>query len=134
MFYNQMEVFMKNKTIQRKFILEFLQQSNNHPSAKEIFIALSPKVHQIGLSTIHRNLKLMEKEKLIRSINFSGCEMRFDKNVKPHLHVICPICGKITDDCNDLYKNILTIIKQNQCATFEIALIRECEICKNGNK
>ena len=54
MFYNQMEVLMKNKTIQRKFILEFLQQSNNHPSAKEIFIALSPKVHQIGLSTIHR--------------------------------------------------------------------------------
>ena len=125
---------MKNKTIQRKFILEFLRKNNNHSTAKEIFASLTPKIPQIGLSTIYRNLKLLEDEGFIKSIKFSSYEMRFDGNIEPHFHIICPICGKITDDYSNLYEQISAIIKQSQYSQFEIVFINKCGKCIDSHR
>lgn len=128
---------MKYKTTQRKFILELLQKNNNHLTAKEIHTILTPKLPQIGLSTIHRNLRLMEKEKLIKVIKFSRHEMRFDGNLKPHLHIICPNCGTakdVLDDDNNLCKQIAALVVETKYSTFEFVFINKCENCQQNNK
>ena len=86
---------MKNKTIQRKFILDYLQKTDNHPTAKEIYFALIPKLPQISQATVYRNLKLMAAEGKIQQIFLSNNEMHFDADLTPHFHAYCPKCGKI---------------------------------------
>lgn len=126
-----MEVFMKNKTIQRKFILNYLQKTDNHPTAKEIYFALIPKLPQISQATVYRNLKLMAAEGKIQQIFLSNNEMHFDADLTPHFHAYCPKCGKIKDINHPvLYEQILSETPHLKCQDFCLVFIVKCENCE----
>ena len=48
-----------NKTVQREAILSELRKMCTHPTADELYAVLRPKVPQISLGTIYRNLEDM---------------------------------------------------------------------------
>ena len=86
-----------NKTIQREAIISELRKMKNHPTADELYGVLRRKVPQISLGTVYRNLEDMAQRGLIRKLELTGRQKRFDGELLPHHHLRCRQCGRITD-------------------------------------
>ena len=60
---------MKNRnTMQRRLVLETVQQLQTHPNAESIYQAVAAKHPQISKATVYRNLKLLAQQGAILHI------------------------------------------------------------------
>lgn len=88
---------LQRNTRQRQVILEELQKLCSHPTAAELHEIVRERLPRISLGTVYRNLDLLAKQGLIRKLEISGSEKRFDGTVDEHYHVRCVECGKLDD-------------------------------------
>ncbi|HEX6593047.1 MAG TPA: peroxide-responsive transcriptional repressor PerR [Bacillota bacterium] len=84
-------------TPQRHAVLEFLFNSEAHPTADEIYKALEGKFPNMSVATVYNNLRVLRENGLVRELTYGDSSSRFDSNMSDHYHVICEECGKITD-------------------------------------
>lgn len=118
-------------TRQRELILNIIQSSDNHPTAEDIFRAAKKVMPSIAYGTVYRNLSLMLDAGEIRLVEVTDASNRYDKNTAPHDHVICPVCGAVSDvfwgDLTPLFKEKsgLDII------SYELNLRALCENCRD---
>lgn len=84
-------------TPQRHAILGFLMNSMTHPTADEIYKALSPDFPSMSVATIYNNLRLFVEAGLVRELTYGDDSSRFDANLTDHYHAICKLCGDIVD-------------------------------------
>ncbi len=82
-------------TSQRTQILEFMQTANNHPTAEDIYQKLRPVIPRLSLSTIYRNLKSLELEKVVTSIKTSDKKIHYEAKGPDHAHFFCQKCGQL---------------------------------------
>ena len=85
------------RTPQKTAILEFLEGAKSHPSAEMIYEALAPRFPTMSLSTVYNTLRNLKKEGRIRELGADTSKTRFDPDPRPHHHLICLGCRKITD-------------------------------------
>ena len=87
----------KRHTVQKDIIRQTLCEMHNHPTAAMVF----DRVHQahptISRSTVYRVLGQMADEGIILRLGLSGSDARYDGNVAQHGHVMCRVCGAISD-------------------------------------
>ncbi len=86
-----------NHTVQREAILNELKSNHNHPTADELYEILRKKVPQISLGTVYRNLEEMSNRGVIRKVEMSGRQKRFEGRLDHHYHLRCSKCGRIVD-------------------------------------
>ncbi|MBB3112180.1 Fur family peroxide stress response transcriptional regulator [Paenibacillus phyllosphaerae] len=84
-------------TPQRHAILSFLMDSMTHPTADEIYKALSPAFPSMSVATIYNNLRLFVEAGFVRELTYGDDSSRFDADLSEHYHAICRTCGKIVD-------------------------------------
>lgn len=84
-------------TPQRQAIMRYLISSHSHPTADEIYQALSPKFHNISVATIYNNLRVFKDIGIVKELTYGDSSSRFDFNTHNHYHIICEKCGKIVD-------------------------------------
>lgn len=84
-------------TPQRHAILSHLMGSMSHPTADEIYKALSPNFPSMSVATIYNNLRLFVEAGLVRELTYGDDSSRFDANLSDHYHAICKHCGCIVD-------------------------------------
>jgi Fe2+ or Zn2+ uptake regulation protein len=84
-------------TRQRKLILDELQKVKTHPTAATLYIIVRRRMPKISLGTVYRNLELLNQMGMVRKIDFSGAEARYDGNVEDHDHLRCICCLRIDD-------------------------------------
>jgi Fur family peroxide stress response transcriptional regulator len=84
-------------TPQRHAILTFLINSMSHPTADEIYRALSPEFPSMSVATIYNNLRLFVEAGLVRELTYGDDSSRFDSDLSDHYHAICKSCGSIVD-------------------------------------
>lgn len=84
-------------TPQRHAILSFLMGSKSHPTADEIYKALSPEYPSMSVATIYNNLRLFVEAGLVRELTYGDDSSRFDADLSDHYHAICKSCGQIVD-------------------------------------
>ncbi|MGU3473338.1 peroxide-responsive transcriptional repressor PerR [Paenibacillus sp. D51F] len=84
-------------TPQRHAILGFLMNSMTHPTADEIYKALSPDFPSMSVATIYNNLRLFVEAGLVRELTYGDDSSRFDADLSDHYHAICKVCGDIVD-------------------------------------
>lgn len=117
-------------TRQRELILNIIQSSDTHPTAEEIFTKAKKVMPSIAYGTVYRNLSLMLDAGEIRLVEVSDGSNRYDKNTTPHDHVICPVCGVVSDifwgDLTPFFreKSGLDIV------SYELNLRAVCDKCK----
>jgi len=84
-------------TPQRLAILEFLDGNKSHPSAEEIYRAVSAKFPTMSFATVYNTLETMRKREKILELTIDPDKKRFDPNPTPHHHLICIRCKRIVD-------------------------------------
>ncbi|ALS29595.1 peroxide-responsive transcriptional repressor PerR [Paenibacillus cisolokensis] len=84
-------------TPQRHAILSYLMNSMTHPTADEIYKALSPSFPSMSVATIYNNLRLFVEAGLVRELTYGDDSSRFDADLSDHYHAICKSCGQIVD-------------------------------------
>lgn len=84
-------------TLQRQAIIRYLIASHSHPTADEIYQALSPDFPNISVATIYNNLRVFKSIGIVKELTYGDASSRFDFNTHNHYHVICEKCDKIVD-------------------------------------
>jgi Fe2+ or Zn2+ uptake regulation protein len=84
-------------TKQRKSIIEVLiENTGKFLSVEEIYLKSKDKYQRTNLSTIYRNMEVLEAIDIVHktSINGSSSSYEITCNDHHHHHVICKNCGK----------------------------------------
>lgn len=101
-------------TRQRFQIINVINKNKKHMSIDEIYYKVKRK--NIGLSTVYRNVAILEKVGILKCINMSNSnyyEIECTGEHKIHIHAQCTKCNKMIDiDENKLFKNWETIINK----------------------
>ena len=87
----------RKRSRKREAILDCLRQTDVHPSAEWVYRRLKPRIPDLSLATVYRNLALFKQEGLICSLGVVQGLERFDGDTSPHVHFICTGCGRILD-------------------------------------
>ena len=82
-------------THQREIILEELRRSVTHPTADELYERIKKKLPRISLATVYRNLEILSEAGVIKKLEISGRQKRFDWNPVDHDHVFCTRCHRV---------------------------------------
>jgi len=124
------------KTPQRKIIVNYLKNNSSHPTAREIYDAVSQKNGIISLATVYNTLSLMKKEGMVRELAITNFDhKRYDPNVKPHAHLICISCGKITDVSLPLHVGVPNELREGFIIKdSEVNFYGLCPVCAEKDK
>jgi Fur family peroxide stress response transcriptional regulator len=99
-------------TPQRLAILEYLEGRKTHPSASDIYKAVSERYPMMSVATVYNTLEMLRKTGQIRELVIDSGKKRFDPNTTPHHHLICLRCKEITDVHRDFK---LTLLENERC-------------------
>ena len=84
-------------SLQRLAIMEYLMTHRTHPTADEIFNALSPSMPTLSKTTVYNTLKLFAEQGAVLSLDIDPKNTHFDGDITPHAHFYCKSCGAIHD-------------------------------------
>lgn len=121
-------------TKQRKLILDIINRSRSHPSAEEIYREAKAVMPSIALGTVYRNLGIMAKDGEIRRLVCENAPDRFDRTAPLHDHMVCTVCGAITDtDVGSLRDTIEDCVGE-KIIGYELMVRHVCNCCKGEQK
>jgi Fur family peroxide stress response transcriptional regulator len=81
----------------RDEILEVIRATTSHPSAQWVYNELKPRIPDLSLGTVYRNITQFREEGSVVSLGVVDGEEHFDGDVRPHPHFVCCRCGRIMD-------------------------------------
>ncbi len=93
-------------TPQRLAILDYLDNNTKHPSAEEIFTAVSKNYPTMSFATVYNTLEALMSRGEVNELTIDPDKKRFDPNTSPHHHLICTKCKSIKDVCVNYRLNL----------------------------
>jgi Fur family transcriptional regulator, ferric uptake regulator len=141
---NLSSLFMDNGyklTNQRHAVLNVIAENKSlHLSVEDIFQALNNKNPEIGLATVYRTIQLLEKLRLVNSINLDDGFIRYQfadpEERHQHHHLICEKCGNLADVQEDLLEELerqMMIKMKFKVRNHSLKLYGLCEKCMNNS-
>jgi Fur family peroxide stress response transcriptional regulator len=94
-------------TEQRRVICRYLAGSCTHPTASELFAALSQQHPDMSRATVYNTLNTLKELGAIAEISFGGDHSRFETDITPHINLICLRCHRIIDLENPMDNKIV---------------------------
>ena len=96
-------------TPQRLAIIKYLDGNKQHPSAEEIYEALSDNFPTMSVATVYNVLEFLKRTNRVKEIHIDPEKRRFDPDTTEHHHAICIKCKKVFDiyqkiELPDLYQ------------------------------
>ena len=123
---------MKRNTMQRRIILDAVNNLANHPTAEEVYLYVVKDHPSVSKATVYRNLAAAAECGEISSLGVYEGAMRFDHKNDEHFHFVCNKCKKLIDvPCFDLSSN-LTNLREMKINKVELTLRGFCEDCQSG--
>lgn len=121
-------------TKQRMHMLELLQSTDSHPNALWLYERMQPKFPNLSLSTVYRNLGILEDQGLLQRITCCSEFDRYDAETRDHSHFHCRVCNNVFDvNADDIEKYALTRAKcDGHC--FEQCSVTFTGVCKHCRK
>ena len=125
-------------TPQRTAVLEYLDSTDTHPSAAEVYSALKQRYPGLSFATVYNTLDLLVGMGYISVLGDIGDnQAHFDSNIVPHANLVCVRCHSITDIHSPHLENLGTFITQE--SGFEVVNSRIlyyglCPVCQQETK
>lgn len=82
-------------THQREQILHELHKEKEHHTAESLYEKVKKKLPRISLATVYRNLEILSEAGVIKKLQISGRQKRFDWDLEQHDHILCEQCHRI---------------------------------------
>ena len=83
-------------TSQRELVLQYVQDSDDHPTVDEIFRYLRKTLPRVSKKTVYSNLRALSEAGMVREISTMGVK-RYEPVMRPHHHLICQGCDRVFD-------------------------------------
>ncbi len=98
-------------TNQRRVVLEILyNRKGEHMTAEDIHNIVKVNNPEIGLATIYRSLQLLTELNLVDTLHLDDGIVRYeihcDEEGHRHHHLICDVCGSISEASDDMLEEI----------------------------
>jgi len=84
-------------TIQRLAVLEFLEETDIHPTAEQAYQEVRKRFPSIAKATVYNVLDALKKAGAIRELTIAREAAHYDYNANPHPHFLCRTCGVLID-------------------------------------
>jgi len=127
-------------TAQRSVVLDTLVDSCKHCTAEELHEKARKADPHLGLSTVYRNVKLLEEAGLVTAHNYEDASTRYEM-CEPsgcrHDHLICDQCGAIIDVPDPEIEELCQRLAQNHGARLHghrLYLYGLCSACLDTQK
>lgn len=120
------------QTPQRIAILEYLKDNRTHPSASDVYKAVSERFPTMSFATVYNTLEKLKEKGLLTELSIDTGKKRFDFNLEPHHHLICKKCR----DIYDIFTNFALDLPEEERHGFDITgnhvdFYGICQKCKN---
>ena len=118
---------------QREIILNEVMNSHLHPTADSIYTSLKKDNPGLSLGTVYRNLSQLTGNGYISKLSIPNQSDRYDKNIKPHAHLICERCNNIYDIESETISKFINDLSNEQnlsILNYDIVLQGICKNCK----
>ncbi len=122
-------------TAQRMAVYQALARDPAHPTADAIHGRLRAGMSSLSPATVYRILEFLEQEGLVRKVSTTQGVGRFDANLAWHQHLVCRVCGSMTD----FEQNPPALLKLPQSGTagfaaeeFDIRIVGTCRQCRSA--
>ena len=116
-----------NPSAQRVAVADYVLQTDEHPSADQVWTRVQQTFPHISRATVYNTLRLFVEKGLLRQYAITeGCVV-FDPNVAPHHHIIDEETGAI----HDVPWDAVVIGKPLTVRGFEV---REYQVVMRGRK
>ena len=123
------------RTPQRLAILAYLEGNTSHPSAEDIYRAVSKKYHSMSFATVYNTLNMLAKAGTIRELTIDPVRKRFDPDVSQHHHLMCVLCGRIVDISGGLTVDLPDNLAQDfDVLGSHVEFYGHCGSCKKKRK
>ncbi len=117
----------------REAILQCLRSTTCHPSAEWVYTQLKPRIPDLSLATVYRNLARFRSEGSVQVIGCVDGEDRYDGNVMPHGHFICRACGAVID-LPPLPVETPDLSMVGQEESYSVTFYGKCNCCLGKNQ
>ncbi len=84
-------------TIQRRAVYAQLLEQRDHPTADQVYEALSVRLPGLSRTTVYRVLETLVTQGFARKVHHAGAVARFDPVTDRHHHLVCDACGRLAD-------------------------------------
>lgn len=84
-------------SMQRLAIMEYLIANRIHPTAEEVYHALSQKMPTLSRTTVYNTLKLFASQGALQMLAIDEKNVRFDIDTSVHAHFKCYHCLGVYD-------------------------------------
>jgi Fur family peroxide stress response transcriptional regulator len=121
-------------TKQRQVVLQVIRESNEHPTANEVFEDARRLLPSISFATVYNSLRYLRDAGHIAEICFGNGASRFDALTSRHDHAICTKCGKMVDMEIELPPEVIkfaTEFSKFKLESIELTLRGICLQCSN---
>ena len=111
-----------------ELILELINQSKEHLTAEQIFLALKKTEPKVVQATVYNNLNTLYREGQIRKLSIESSPDRYDR-IRKHDHLVCRRCGKLSDiELDDLTETLQKQVGVSMLS-YDLKILYLCEEC-----
>ena len=121
-------------TKQRELVLGIIKDSSEHLTAEGSFMKAKVKMPGIAFATIYNNLNVLVDMKYIGRIKEVGIPDHFDRNITPHDHVVCDICGRLKDVTTPSLKSYIEDLINLKLTAYRLSMRYVCDSCKEKER
>jgi len=117
-------------TIQRLAVLEYLDNTDQHPTAEEIYAAIQKRLPTISRATVYNTLDILTKSHAIRRLTIDPTASRYDTLNDTHSHFYCRICHKVYDIESPRLRSVHNRIDGHRIETVQVYAYGICADCR----
>ncbi len=103
-------------TPQRMAIMDILEDNTSHPSADEIFARVRETYPTMSFATVYNTLEALTERGRVVELSIDPRKRRYDPNTAPHHHLMCVVCGAISD----IYEDFNLVLPEAEQGRFRI--------------
>ena len=128
----------RRNTVQQKVIAEQLSKLHGeHPSAEDVYSALSADYPSISKATVYRTLNRMADDGSALKVSVADGADRFDDTLCAHYHVVCTECGRVddvvvTEELASLDFAAAASASGYEITGYDLLFKGICEVCRRG--
>ena len=113
-------------------VLEYLyHQKEGHPTAEEVFEALSPEIPSLSRTTVYNTLHSYVEAELARAVTIDEAQTRFDGTPLAHGHFRCDSCSAIINFPIDVDKLPIAGLDEFDINQKDVYFRGLCPKCRN---